>query len=68
MIRLTNNLINNTPEGSIVALIDQLFKGDTIDLVPDNGESIAQGWRTANVTLFIAGAETNGMTIYAEIM
>lgn len=51
-----------TPEGSIVALIDQLFKGDTIDLVPTSG-SITQGWRDSNITLFVAGAETNGMNI-----
>ena len=63
MIRLTNNLINNTPYGSIVALIDQLFMGDTIDLAPDNGEYIAQVWRTQNITLFVAGAETDGMYI-----
>lgn len=51
-----------TPEGSIVALIDQLFKGDTIDLVPTSG-SITQGWRDSNITLFVAGAETDGMNI-----
>ena len=51
-----------TPEGSIVALIDQRFKGDTIDLVPTSG-SITQGWRDANITLFVAGAETDGMNI-----
>lgn len=51
-----------TPEGSIVALIDQRFKGDTIDLVPTSG-SITQGWRDSNITLFVAGAETNGMNI-----
>lgn len=51
-----------TPEGSIVALIDRFFKGDTIDLVPTSG-SITQGWRDANITLFVAGAETNGMNI-----
>jgi hypothetical protein len=51
-----------TPEGSIVALIDRFFKGDTVDLVPTSG-SITQGWRDANITLFVAGAETNGMNI-----
>lgn len=51
-----------TPEGSIVALIDQRFKGDTIDLVPTSG-SITQGWRDSNITLFVAGAETDGMNI-----
>lgn len=55
-----------TPEGSIVALIDRLFKGDTIDLVPTSG-SITQGWRDANITLFVAGAETNGMNIDVNI-
>lgn len=51
-----------TPEGSIVALIDQRFKGDTIDLVPTSG-TITQGWRDSNITLFVAGAETDGMNI-----
>lgn len=55
-----------TPEGSIVALIDQRFKGDTIDLVPTSG-SITQGWRDSNITLFVAGAETNGMNIDVNI-
>ena len=49
--------------GSMVALVNQDFNGDTIDLVPDNGEYIAQGWRTQNITLFVAGAETDGMNI-----
>lgn len=57
-----------TSEGSMVVLINQDFNGDTINLVPDNGVSIAQGWRTANVTLFVAGAETNGMNIDVEIV
>lgn len=52
-----------TSEGSMVVLINQDFNGDSIDLVPDNGVHIAQGWRTTNVTMFIAGAETNGMNI-----
>lgn len=52
-----------TSEGSMVVLVNQAFDGDTIDLVPDNGVHIAQGWRTTNVTMFIAGAETNGMNI-----
>lgn len=52
-----------TSEGSMVALVNQDFNGITIDLVPDNGVSIAQGWRTENVTLFVAGAETDGMNI-----
>lgn len=52
-----------TSEGSMVVLINQDFNGDTVNLVPDNGVSIAQGWRTANVTMFVAGAETNGMNI-----
>ena len=49
--------------GSMVALVDQGFYGDTIDLAPDNGEYIAQVWRTKNITLFVAGAETDGMYI-----
>lgn len=57
-----------TSEGSMVALVNQDFDGNTINLVPDNGVSIAQGWRTANVTLFVAGAETNGMNIDVEIV
>lgn len=57
-----------TSEGSMVVLINQDFNGDTINLIPDNGVSIAQGWRTANVTLFVAGAETNGMNIDVEIV
>ena len=57
-----------TSEGSMVALVNQDFNGNTINLIPDNGVSIAQGWRTANVTLFVAGAETNGMTIDVEIV
>lgn len=56
-----------TSEGSMVVLINQAFNGDTIDLVPDNGVHIAQGWRTANVTMFVAGAETNGMNIDVNI-
>lgn len=52
-----------TSEGSMVVLINQDFNGDTIDLVPDNGVHIAQGWRMENVTMFVAGAETNGMNI-----
>ena len=52
-----------TSEGSMVVMVNQAFDGDTINLVPDNGVSIAQGWRTANVTMFVAGAETNGMNI-----
>lgn len=60
---LNGNLSITTIEGSMVALIDPDFGGDTIDLVPDNGVHIAQGWRTANVTMFVAGAETNGMNI-----
>ena len=52
-----------TSEGSMVVLINQAFNGDTIDLVPDNGVHIAQGWRTTNVTMFVAGAETDGMNI-----
>lgn len=57
-----------TSEGSMVVLINQDFNGDTINLIPDNGVHIAQGWRTANVTLFVAGAETNGMNIDVEIV
>lgn len=57
-----------TSEGSMVALVNQDFNGNTINLIPDNGVSIAQGWRTANVTLFVAGAETNGMNIDVEIV
>lgn len=57
-----------TSEGSMVALVNQDFNGDTINLIPDNGVSIAQGWRTVNVTLFVAGAETNGMNIDVEIV
>lgn len=57
-----------TSEGSMVALVNGDFNGDTINLIPDNGVSIAQGWRTANVTLFVAGAETNGMNIDVEIV
>lgn len=57
-----------TSEGSMVVLINQDFNGNTINLIPDNGVSIAQGWRTANVTLFVAGAETNGMDIDVEIV
>lgn len=57
-----------TSEGSMVALVNQAFNGNTINLIPDNGVSIAQGWRTANVTLFVAGAETNGMNIDVEIV
>lgn len=56
-----------TSEGSMVALVNQDFNGDTIDLVPDNGVHIAQGWRMENVTMFVAGAETNGMNIDVEI-
>lgn len=40
-----------------------VYMSKTDDLVPDNGVSIAQGWLTANVTLFVAGAETDGMYI-----
>lgn len=57
-----------TSEGSMVVLINQEFSGDTINLIPDNGVSIAQGWRMANVTMFVAGAETNGMNIDVEIV
>lgn len=57
-----------TSEGSMVALVNQGFDGNTINLVPDNGVSIAQGWRTANITMFVAGAETNGMNIDVEIV
>ena len=57
-----------TSEGSMVVLINQDFNGDTINLVPDNGVHIAQGWRTTNVTMFVAGAETNGMNIDVEIV
>lgn len=57
-----------TSEGSMVVLINQDFNGDTVNLVPDNGVSIAQGWRMANVTMFVAGAETNGMDIDVEIV
>lgn len=57
-----------TSEGSMVALVNQSFDGNTINLIPDNGVHIAQGWRTANVTLFVAGAETNGMNIDVEIV
>ena len=64
---LNGNLSITTIEGSMVALIDPDFGGDTIDLVPDNGVHIAQGWRTANVTMFVAGAETNGMNIDVNI-
>ena len=56
-----------TIEGSMVVLINQDFNGDTIDLVPDNGVHMAQGWRTTNVTMFVAGAETNGMNIDVNI-
>ena len=57
-----------TSEGSMVILVDKSFSGDTINLVPDNGVSIAQGWRTTNVTMFVAGAETNGMNIDVNIV
>lgn len=57
-----------TSEGSMVVLINQDFNGDSIDLVPDNGVHIAQGWRMENVTMFVAGAETNGMNIDVEIV
>lgn len=57
-----------TSEGSMVALVNGDFNGNTINLIPDNGVSIAQGWRTANVTLFVAGAETNDMNIDVEIV
>ena len=57
-----------TSEGSMVVMVNQDFKGDTINLVPDSGVSIAQGWRTANVTMFVAGAETNGMNIDVDIV
>lgn len=57
-----------TSEGSMVVLINQDLNGYSINLIPDNGVSIAQGWRTANVTMFVAGAETNGMNIDVEIM
>lgn len=57
------NMAINARWGSMVALIDQDFGGDTIDLVPDNVEYIAQVWRTQNITLFVAGAETDGMNI-----
>lgn len=53
--------------GSMVAFVDQGFYGDTIDLAPDNGEYIAQVWRTQNITLFVAGAETDGMYIDVNI-
>ena len=56
-----------TSEGSMVVLINQDFNGDSIDLVPDNGVHIAQGWRMENVTMFVAGAETNGMNIDVNI-
>lgn len=56
-----------TIEGSMVVLINQDFNGDSIDLVPDNGVHIAQGWRMENVTMFVAGAETNGMNIDVNI-
>lgn len=52
---------------SMVILIDTSFSGETIDLVPDNGVSIAQGWRTTNVTMFVAGAETDGMNIDVNV-
>lgn len=57
-----------TSEGSMVVLINQDFNGNTVNLVPDNGVHIAQGWRTENVTMFVAGAETNGMNIDVEIV
>lgn len=53
-------------KGSMVILVDKDFGGDTIDVVPDNGVKINQGWRTTNVTMFVAGAETNGMWITME--
>lgn len=53
-------------KGSMVILVDKDFGGDTIDVVPDNGVKINQGWRTTNVTMFVAGAETNGMWIVME--
>lgn len=57
-----------TSEGSMVALVNGDFNGDTINLIPDNGVSIAQLWSTENVTLFVAGAETNDMNIDVEIV
>lgn len=62
-IPLSDHTPITTSEGSMVVLVNQDFDGATINLVPDNGVSIAQGWRTTNVTMFIAGAETNGMNI-----
>lgn len=53
-------------KGSMVILVDKDFGGDTIDVVPDNSVKINQGWRTTNVTMFVAGAETNGMWIVME--
>lgn len=67
IIPKSNYMTITTIEGSMVAVVNRDFHGDTIDLIPDNEAHIAQGWRTANVTLFIAGAETNGMIIDAEI-
>lgn len=67
IIPQSNYMTITTIEGSMVAVVNRDFNGDTIDLIPDNEAHIAQGWRTVNVTLFIAGAETNGMIIDAEI-
>lgn len=63
MISNSDHMSITTSEGSMVVLINRDFNGNTIDLVPDNGASIAQGFRTTNVTMFVAGAETNGMNI-----
>lgn len=68
MIPNSDHMSITTSEGSMVALVNGDFNGDTINLIPDNGVSIAQGWRTENVTLFVAGAETNGMDIDVEIV
>lgn len=62
-IPISDHMPITTSEGSMVVMVNQAFDGDTIDLVPDNGVHIAQGWRTKNVTMFVAGAETNGMNI-----
>lgn len=67
MISNSDHMSITTSEGSMVVLINRDFNGDTIDLVPDNGASIAQGFRTTNVTMFVAGAETNGMNIDVNI-
>lgn len=60
-IPISSSMSITAIDGSMVALVDQDFGGNYIDLFPDN-TNIPDAWVTQNITLFVASPEIDGMT------